>query len=73
MEGLNTDERRHMPETDQIVSVVVVSAGPKGRRKRPSRGGVKKRGRKSGPRAYKVRSIPPSTPGVSWEGASVRR
>jgi len=34
MEDLNTDEWRHMPETDQVVSVdpmdIVISAGHKG-------------------------------------------
>ncbi|KAF8416770.1 hypothetical protein EV426DRAFT_706748 [Tirmania nivea] len=72
LEDLNTDEWRHMPETDQIVSVdpigIVISASPKGRKKKPPKDGVQKRGRKPGPRTYKVRCMPLLTPGVSWEG-----
>ena len=45
MEGLNTDEWRHMPETDQIVSVdpmdIVISVGCKGRYKKAARDGQK--------------------------------
>jgi len=46
MEDLNTDEWRHMPETDQVVSVdpmdIVISAGRKGRNKKAPRDGVQK-------------------------------
>jgi len=69
MEDLNTDEWRHMPETDHIVSVdsmdTVISAGRKGRNKKAPRDGFQKCGR---PPAYKVRFMPPLTPGVGWEG-----
>jgi len=69
MEDLNTDEWRHMPETDQIVGVdpmdIVISASRKGRNKKAPRDGVQKCRR---PPAYKVHFIPPLTPGVGWEG-----
>jgi len=68
MEDLNTNEWRHMPETDQIVSVdlmdIVILASHKGRNKKAPRDGVQKHRR---PPAYKVRFMPPLTPGVGWE------
>jgi len=67
-EDLKTDEWRHMPETDQIVSVpmdIVISAGRKGGNKKAPRDGAQKCGR---PPAYKVRFMSPLTPGVGWEG-----
>jgi len=66
-EDLNTDGWRHMPETDQIVSAdpmdIVISAGRKGRKRAPRDGAQKCRR----PPAYKVRFMPPLTPGVGWE------
>ena len=65
MEDLNTDEWRHMPETDQIVSVdpmdIMISAGRKERNKKAPRDGVQKHGR---PPAYKVHFMLPLTPGI---------
>jgi len=58
-----------MPGTDRVVSVdpmdIVISAGRKGRNKKAPRDGVQKCG---SPPAYKVRFMPPLTPGVGWEG-----